>query len=97
MPLFRRLARAFAFRGQSLPSLSPCFESCWCAVGTPVSLCDGNALTAGAMMRLGLRVLASNNALSSLIGKQARGMDYFIALKVPVPQPKNPETPGEES
>ncbi len=66
--------------------LTPRFETTWLAVYSPISLMQEVGFMWGAGLRLGPLYLGSGSVLSSLVGKETKGLDLYAGLKVPIYQ-----------
>ncbi|SDQ21749.1 OmpA family protein [Flagellimonas zhangzhouensis] len=66
--------------------LTPRFESTWLAFYSPISIIQEVGFMWGAGLRLGPLYMGSGSVLSSLVGKETKGLDLYAGLKVPIYQ-----------
>ncbi|MCK0160871.1 DUF5723 family protein [Allomuricauda sp. F6463D] len=68
--------------------LTPRYETKWLAVYSPISLLSGVGFQWGAGFRLGPIYMGSGSVLSSIIGKDTKGLDLYAGAKIPIYQSK---------
>lgn len=66
--------------------LTPRFESIWLAFYSPISIIEEVGFMWGAGLRLGPLYMGSGSVLSSLVGKDTKGLDLYAGVKVPIYQ-----------
>ncbi len=76
-------------------SLTPRFESKWFSFYMPLSLIQHSGFNWGAGLRAGPLYIGSGSILSVLTGKETKGADAYVGLKVPVYQNRPKDKDGD--
>ncbi len=76
-------------------SLTPRFESKWFSFYMPLSLIQHSGFNWGAGLRAGPLYVGSGSVLSVLTGKETKGADVYVGLKVPVYQSQPKDRDGD--
>lgn len=64
--------------------LTPRYESKWLAIYSPISIMSNVGFQWGAGFRLGPLYMGSGSVLSSLMGKNTKGLDLYAGAKIPL-------------
>jgi hypothetical protein len=68
----------------NLFSITPRFETKWLTVYVPMSYMDYRGVQTGFGFRFGPLFLGSSSVISNLIGKESKGADVHLGLKIPI-------------
>lgn len=76
-------------------TLTPRYEHTWFDVGIPISINGHNNFSVGTHLRVGPLVIGSLDCWNFIIGKNVRGLNVYMGLKVPIPhaKPKDKKEP----